>query len=467
MQNTKLYQLLSVFEKNDVEELKKIVVSPFFNTRSHVSALYICLIEHIRSRKALPTKQEIFAQLFPNREYDDHKLRLSISLLNKLAEQYILLKRRKENKIEDNIYLARYYRNIGLQRHFMRTIKVAEKENESQPFRNPEYFYRNYQIQQEHYRFNATNERLAPLNLQKVSDSTDFAFITIKLRQACFSHSHIRIFKTEYNLGLLPYILQFVEEKKLWSEPAIAVYYYCFQMLTHDDRSYFDNFKTNILQYGSFFPEQEIRDLYILAINFCIRKLNAGDKIFAVESLNLYKSGIDKGLLLTNGYLSRFTYNNIVALSLTLGEYSWAEKFIYDYKNVIEENHRESTYSFNQARIAYQLNRYDEAISLLQKAEYKDTLLNLSAKTVLLKIYFELEELDALESHLGAMRAFIRRKKELAYHQENYLNLIKYTWKLLDVPKYDKVRRQRLAKRIEKTKAVAEREWLLRIASTG
>ena len=67
------------------------------------------------------------------------------------------------------------------------------------------------------------------------------------------------------------------------------------------------------------------------------------------------------------------------------------------------------------------------ALKLLQKAEFGDLLLNLAARSLQLKIYYELQELDLLDSHLQAFRTFLRRKKELGYHRDNYLNTVRFT----------------------------------------
>jgi tetratricopeptide (TPR) repeat protein len=137
------------------------------------------------------------------------------------------------------------------------------------------------------------------------------------------------------------------------------------------------------------------------------------------------------------------------------------EHFISDYRNFVKEPHRESLYSFNLARLEYQRRHLDKALKLLQKAEYKDLLLHLAAKTLQLKIFYELEEFDLLESHLQTLQTFIRRKKDLGYHRENYLNTIRFTRKLLEANLFDKTVRKALREEIEGTKGVAEQEWLL------
>ena len=122
---------------------------------------------------------------------------------------------------------------------------------------------------------------------------------------------------------------------------------------------------------------------------------------------------------------------------------------------------RESTWKFNLARLEYEKKNYDNALVHLQKADFGDILNNLNAKTLSLKIYYELDEFNLLDSHLESMKTFIRRKTVMAYHQTNYLNIIRYTKKLLSTNFYDRTKKEALQKEIEQEEILTEREWLL------
>jgi hypothetical protein len=69
--------------------------------------------------------------------------------------------------------------------------------------------------------------------------------------------------------------------------------------------------------------------------------------------------------------------------------------------------------------------------------------------------------LDALESLLDSFKVYIHRLKNIGYHKMIYLNLIRFTKKLLYLNREDKRAIQELEEEIQITKVVAEREWLL------
>lgn len=117
--------------------------------------------------------------------------------------------------------------------------------------------------------------------------------------------------------------------------------------------------------------------------------------------------------------------------------------------------------SFCMALLAYSKKDYAQALDLLQKSEYEDLLLNLAAKTVQIKLFYEWGEMDLLHDHLKAMRMFVLRKKVMGYHRENYLNAIQMTFRLLETNPFDRHALHELREAIEQTKPLAEKTWLL------
>jgi hypothetical protein len=244
--------------------------------------------------------------------------------------------------------------------------------------------------------------------------------------------------------------------------PAVALYYHCFRALsTAGDTQHFQTFKQDLLARGEQFPPEELRDLFILAINFCTRRYNEGDHTFLPDHLDLYRIGFSRNYFLTEGILSRYTYLNAATIGLVMQEYAWTEQLIREQQVYLETAFRESVYAFNLARLEYQKKQYGPALQLLQRAEYKETMMALAAKTIQLKIYYETEELDLLESHLQAITAYIRRKKVIGYQRENYLNLVYFVRKLLEINPLVKKQKQQLREQIHQTRPLAEKEWLL------
>ena len=125
------------------------------------------------------------------------------------------------------------------------------------------------------------------------------------------------------------------------------------------------------------------------------------------------------------------------------------------------EKYRESTFSFNLAWLEYEGKIMTKLWICFIKQILQTFCSIFSAKTIAMKIYFEIDAFDLLYSHLEAMKKFINRKEIIAYHKKNYLNTIKFTKKLLELPLSDRSVKKQLKNEIEATASIAEKNWLL------
>ncbi len=462
MKKSKLVEVFYSLDKKEFRDLHKFVRSPFFNQQEKVVRFYDFLYEHIVHLKLVPEKEKVFKNIFPGEHYDDVKLRLLMSRLNKILEKYFMYKAFFSDEIKAKSKLAGVYRQKNLPKHFWKSTEEAKSLQKRSSFRNAEYFDEQYQIQQEEYQFLSANKRTEKLNLQEISNTIDVTYLAMKLRQTCILLAHQRVYKADYDFGLLPDVINYIENRGLLSIPAISIYYYCYYSLVNPEKvDYFIRFKKLLFEHSDKFPATEVRDLHILAINYCIKRLNEGISEYAQEGFELYKKGLENEYLIENRLLSRFTYNNIVAMALIMQEFDWTDHFMLNYKDLLEKKYQKSTYSFNKARLEYSRKNYDEALKLLRESDFNDLLNTLIGKILLLKIYYETEEFDLLESHLDSLLIFIRRKKVMGYHRENYLNIVQFTKKLLNINFYDAKEKEDLKQRIAKEEVLTEKNWLL------
>ena len=464
MITSQLIRVLQTFDKKEIRELKKWVNSPAHNLRQDVIDFleYLTTGNHLFSERQLE-KDRIFAAVYPDKTFNDAELRQVMHFLHKAMENFLIYNELLKDEVRSQTMLAKVYRKRQLPKMFRRTIDTGKKIQEQQPFRNHQYFENEYALQFEEYTYLSGQGRNVPLNLQEVSDANDVAYLANKFQLSCIMLSHQAVFKTEYRMKFLEELLKQIENSPDMLEiPAIAIYYYQFRAITTPkDESYYQQLKNEIFKSGHLFPTEEIRVIYLLTINYCIGRINAGMAAFVRESFDLYKEGLDKGIFLENGILSRFTFNNAVTAGLNLKEFSWVENFIQNYSGYLDEKHRENFIHFNKARLSYESGDYNTAMKLFAQSDYDDILMSLNSKTMLLKMYYELNEFNALDSLLGSMKTYLQRKKVMGYHKDNYKNIIQYTKKILKVAPYDKEQKQKLRQELETVNPLTERKWLL------
>jgi len=457
MQSSNLYQLIQSFTVAEQKSALRFLQSPYFNQREDIGRLFELLSQH-----TITEKQQLWSEIYPDEPFDDTRFRLLMSYLNRLLERFLLVEQLGEKGLSSKLQLAAVYRNRGLMGHFERNMRAFEREISEQPQRNAQY----HSLQRDYFLERHENTiKLNPTDLESLkilAHHSDVAYLTQRLRLICLELAQKNVYRSGEDNPLHRVVIELAEQREWVNLPAIETYRAACKMLQMPEESiYYQIFKEKFTVEEQVFSATEMREFYTFSINHCIRQTNRGERSLEHEVLELYQKALAAGYLFENGTLSRFTYHNIVAAALRCGELDWAEQFIPTYNPFLEDSYRDSSLSFNQARLDYARNRYDSVLLLLQKANYRDPLLNLAAKTLLLKTYFVLEEHDLLQSHLDAMRNYIHRKKVIGYHRNNYLNIIRFTERILQLEPNNKKALQELRAEIEKEAVLTEKEWFI------
>lgn len=463
MENSRLWQVIISLQAAERKHLNQWLQSPFFCRRTQPLALFDYFRACMESGR-LPVQEDAQKAIFgAEKAANLQALRAVMTELMGQIEHFLVYSEKFERKGDYSIRLAEAYRKRGLEKHFRQSLHAARSDWASQPYRHAEYFDAQMAIEYELYQYQSAGQRTEALNWQELSNQTDTAFIARKLRQACFALSHQVVYSTGYNFGLLDVVLAHMRNSPaLQAIPSVGLYYFCYLFLTEaEGEPFFREFKPRLLANLGQLPLEEQRNLHLLALNFCIRKINQSAPAYFREALDLYQSALQANLLLENGQLSHFAYSNIAAIAIKVGDTDWVEQFIHQYAPFLEKKHRDAAFHLNLARLEYVRQNMGAALQHLQQADYKDLIHNLIAKTLQLKIYYETGEFDALDAHLQSMQTFIRRQRVIGYHKTNYLNIVRYARRLLMLNPNSRQDRQSLRGQIESESVLTEREWFL------
>lgn len=466
LKNSSIIAIYRSLDKAERRELGKWLASPVHNQREDVQKLHKYLITGDRLHKTSAlSKTRIWKRLFPDELYDDARLRQTSHFMLRCLEEYLAYKEWSTDEMNPYLALSTQLRHRRLDRHLMKNLRRLGKMQETSSFRN-EYFFRNeYLLQQEHYNYLATRQRTKELSLQSVADALDQAYLIEKLKMCCRMLFHQTVSKTSYDIALLEEVMDQVKDRKLTDIPALAIYYYILKAIrsSNPDQPYFGQLRDTVKEHGQLLPSDDLREVYLMAINLCIPKINAGLEAYVRESFEWYRQGIADGILMPNDRITRYTYMNAVMNGIRLGEYDWVLDFIESKRKMLDLAFQEQTYLFAKSRLFFGRGDYEETMKILVKIDFKDDLYNLLSKTMLLRIYYEEDEFDALESMLESLATYIRRKKELTTnHKQNFGNFVRLTRRLARLSPYDEKKKRVLKTDIEAAKPLSERTWLLK-----
>lgn len=469
MEKSPLIEIVSTLSKQNLRELRKFVRSPFFNQRDDVARLFDFLAEHASQPENL-RKETVFAAVFPERaaQFDDLLLRHAMSMLFQHIKHYLAYRHWSDDAGRAGLDLCHALQQRGLDDMFEKELARTRQRLDAAPTRNADFYHLKYQLELAAWDFSRKKQRSGG-DLSRVDEAFAAYVATNQLRHRAASLAQESVSgheKRAVAAGPPPPFLaaaeRGVEAGDFAAMPAVLLYYHsCKAMQSIDNEAHFRELAALLDAHWRAFPQPEMKDLWTLVLNFCIRQINAGGREYLREAFNLYRTGLERGILLENGLLSKFTYNNVLLSGLALGEWDWSLDFLEKYRPLLPARERESAYRYNLAVYWFRRPDYDRVLEILRTAEFREPLHNLDARRMLLRIYFERQEWQVLESHLESFKQYLSRHRDIGYHRDLNRNLIDFTKKLLRLAAHGEGSRERLRASISASKLVAERAWLL------
>lgn len=464
MQNSKLFHILRTLSVKELKGFEKYLHSPFFNSNETMKLLF-SLIEsyHPTYTQQGLERERLFKQLFPKESFDEKKIRYAISDLTKLLEDYILLIEFKKENLLTKHFLLKSYSERNIEKFFLQTWEETSMIQEKSPYRNMDYYYHQYLLEENSYLYTSKKQnRALDTSLQHVVDNLELFYIAKSLRYYCEIINRKNILSVDYNLRFLHEIMNHIKNKAFDHVPAITIYYKILQTLIHQDQEQYYVELINLLeQHESKFPKSEVHDMYTFAQNYCIKKLNTGNVTYMHTLFDLYKSLLAKNLLFEGEIFPQWYYKNIATLAIRLEEFEWVKKFIYDYKNKLPLEHKENDFTLALAILHFAMKEYRKTLSLLINVEYTDVFYHLDSKSILLRTYYELQDWEPLLSLIITFKTYLKRNKLISgQYGQTYLNFVNIVNKLAQYKMGKKVDIAEVKQEIETVKQIANVVWL-------
>lgn len=472
MTDSKVYIALEHLSVYELNSFRKYLSSPYFNMNENLIALYEIYEPLVKGKlNDSLTKELIWEVVFPGKKYNDTKYRKLHSELLKIFEDFIAQKAYDNNKFLRANLTLQAVRTRKIEKLFKSVSASSDRALEHSYNRSSEYLYAKYFNENEklHLYSDFQIARKRSKNIEsdlKISETVKYLdqfYIAEKLKHYVKLLGWKKILTIEQDIDYIDLLNKMLEDEAMQNIPPIAIYNTISKtLLNQDDEESYFLLKKQVDEFIDYFPDEEIRNIYDALLSFCVRMVNKGNLAFQEETLDAYKGALEKETVFDDGHIIAINFNNIVFFALRAGEYDWAEQFVEDYKDRLNDTDRTSSVPFSLARIEFYRNNYGKVIELLQEVEMNSVVYNLSSKTILLLSYYELDEFDALDSFINSFRVYLNREKSISARKKGtYKNLLKYVTRLINIRDSDKEGLRKLKIEIEETSGVGSKPWLL------
>lgn len=451
------------FSTEEWRRFYEFVASPYFNKKQEL--VLFCkylkpLAPKFPPKKLVKTK--IYSAIFPNKKYDEKHLSYMMNYLLELAEKFIGWNSIEKEENVLNLNTLSGFANRKLAKHYQQKYRKTLKKIGEEPT-NSNHFYLNQFMLSDiaAHEFESRMVRNFNKHFQEVSLYLDYFYFLNKLKYSCGMIDRQQVLSDNYEIKFIEELKSYL--KKQENIPAdIDIYLQVLLMLTEENSSlYFE--KLNILFKSHFntLPKSNRKEIYFYLINFCLRKIRKGNKDYVAKALEIYENGINDESLLENGFLSPWTFTNVVKLALRLQKYTWIKFFIDENESKMHVNFRENALSYNLSELYYYTRDFDKALGYLNEVKFSDLNYHLGSRVILIKIYFETDEENALISLIASFTIFLKRNKNISNNlRQTYLNFCDLLNQILRRKGESK---KELKNKITTTTLLTDRQWLLKI----
>jgi hypothetical protein len=465
MQQSKLILLLKSLSKKELKEFQAFTASEFFNKNETLNLLLKNISEyqgHFDSPKL--ERETFFKKHYPTEVFEDQKFRYIQSDLTKLLEEFLAYNQYSKNEFGQKYFLLESLHQRNQDKYFLQELDSIKAINDKSPFRDAEYYFNQHKISELSYQFTSEKRNRAfDTSLQEVIDNLEITYLAKGFRYYCEMINRRNILSVEYNLSFFDEMVKYLENASFDFVPVIRIYRFIHKALTDpENKPNYYQLLSSLREHSKLFSQTEQRGMYVFAQNYCIKRINQGDSNALKDIFELYQLMVDNELIFEGNYVSQPDFKNIVTTGLRLGEVEWVNGFIEEFREKLNPEFSENAYTYSMAWIHFTKKEFDKALRMLLRVEFNDVYYHLDSKSLLMKVYYEMNEFDAFLSLVDAFRIYLRRNKFISeFQKETYSNFIQVINKLMKL----KMRNQPITLTIHKdicaTKPAADLHWLI------
>lgn len=478
-----IVKILKKFSPEEINEFEKFLRSPFYNNQSTVIKLFSEL------KKYYPgftdnriTKEYLFSVVSRGNKYDDKLFRKHLSLINKLAEEYLnVLQIRKEDK-KKKLNVLQQLSDRDLNDVFSKKLREVEKE-----------FGKNNKLDPDNFIFKHL------LNLVKSSHSLSQNDSRTNFEELWDTYNNLLNYFIHELSSIInqydTYKYSFKESKKgnpYWiplEKNRLEKKINELRKLVppgNKNAILFLDITSNTLKLNSadgFKAYKELkkiisRDSEKLSRSFlfhCMKRLNVfcisegvkGENDMNRELFENHKIMIKNNLFYNDEVkdMNLLSFRTILRTALKVNEIEWATAFVNEFINKITEESRTNVYNFAQTLLAFHKNDYTGSLRHISRISKIQSLIPMSIDIYVLKakIFYELGYFDSAKSTADSFRHFINGNKLISdYLKSVLLNFLKFYKTLIRLKfKGSSSELKNFISEIKNSKDTTERKWLI------
>ena len=414
MQQSKILTVLRSLTRKELKSFERFLASPWFNGHPERTRLFEILAAHAPDFDSPELdKEQVFAQLFPDEEFDTARLHHRVSELYKLLERFLVQQELEDSVVDRGLLMMRAARERKLDAQFRRAMTDLERSLQKGSERDWAYYLDLFRLYYEDYTHPDTDKLQTTVSsLQRSMDNLDLFFAAAKLKLAVEMRNRERILSNRYEINFLDEVTRLTETPAFESNPIFGIYTRFLQSFFDFDSVPFEELRDLFMNNHQLFSPQERIDYFVFLINSYSFAYRSGRMDIRRAQFKLYRMALERGFLIHHDLLDPQFFNHIVLIGASLREFDWTEEFIREHTPYLPEKDRDDFHHMGMAELRFASDRYEEAGDHLVHVGFKDISFKLRVRAMEICLDFEYGNFDVLDNHLAAFNMFLRPRQE-------------------------------------------------------
>ncbi|MBK9337739.1 MAG: hypothetical protein IPM98_14715 [Lewinellaceae bacterium] len=462
--DSKLITLLRALAPRQLSRLGDFLRSPYFNKNRD------CLLLFEYLQKYAPhfahdhlTREKVLEKLVLEKPADDKSLAQLGRKLLTLAEKFLAVEAFLDDPWEQQMLAARQFHVLNLPKHHQVAQAEADAFFENTDLRDAGFFLKKLLTEKMALEQGDAHQIDYNRHLQLAVDALDAYYVAEKLRYACHILNHEAVLNIRYASAHIEDILRWAEGPDFENAPPVQVYSRIALLLKNpEEPARFEQARQAVVQHERAFPADELRQAYTLLLNYCTHRINRhNDERFWAEYLEINKLLLKNRLIFDGAVLPPWRYTNLVNVGLKVGQTDWVWDFLHNHRKQLPPEYTDNVFRYNLAQYHYHQKNYDSAQRALAQVEFTNVVFNITARSLLIKIYWETGQSELLLAYLEATRIFLHRNRLLdAGRKRQMQKFVEITTKLARTAAFDKDRLRALLDQLPAVQEMLHRDWL-------
>jgi len=417
MLNTKLFQLTAQLSPTDMKAARNFLLS-----KHKKSANIFKLFDYIdqqhpdfETNKAKLTKEKIYARIFGRKEvYNKGNMQALASNLLKEIEFFLVTSEVEQDKMLYNVLLSRAFKKRGMDELFKKHNASSRKAILKAPILEHHHYHALAQLSRDATFHRDTPKLTADYDqlLTQAEEYLDMQYILDKLKIICERTTRKEIIQSGYSGEIIPIDFGNIQ-KNIKNDTLVALYLMVVEMYDKDSVEVYELLKKKILANNLSLSSTSIYDLCGFLINFCLKKYKTNKAQYLTDLFDIYEYLVINNLIFEDNYIPESHFINSITVAVGIQVYPSAERNL-KLSQKLKPEYQVSGKALGNAIFHFAQKKYEDVIDYLQATDMKDVSYKLTARSLLIRSYYELEEWAVLKDYIKAGRRFIEREKTIA-----------------------------------------------------